>query len=316
MPPPATARRLLAIGPLPPGLYARLREHYEIVALWEQPDRAAYLRAHAGRFDGGVTMSRHGCTDAMFACFAGGVLACFGVGYESVDLEAARRHRVQVSTTPDVLNDCVADLAFGLVLAVARQIPAADRHVQAERWPKAAYPLATRVSGKRMGIVGLGRIGQAIARRAAGFDMSLRYHGRAPKPGITLEFEPDLRALARWADFLVLSCPGGAATRHLVSASVLDALGSEGYLINIARGSVVDEAALAQAIMQERIAGAGLDVYADEPNVPPALLGRDNVVTLPHVAASTRETRHAMESLVQDNLAAFFETGAVLTPPA
>ncbi|KGD88062.1 hydroxyacid dehydrogenase [Achromobacter sp. RTa] len=316
MHPPDRPRRLLAIGPLPPGLHASLRERHELVALWEQPNPGAYLRDQRGRFDGGVTMSRHGCADAMFACFPGGVLACFGVGYESVDLDAARRHRVQVSTTPDVLNDCVADLAFALVLAVARRIPGADRHVQAGRWPSAAYPLATRVSGKRLGIVGLGRIGQAIARRASGFDMALRYHGRAPKHGCGLEFEPDLAALARWADFLVLSCPGGAATRHLVSAGVLDALGPDGYLVNIARGSVVDEAALVQAIEQGRIAGAGLDVYADEPNVPAGLLGRDNVVTLPHIAASTRETRHAMERLVLDNLDAYFQTGAVLTPPA
>ncbi|MFG0229555.1 2-hydroxyacid dehydrogenase [Achromobacter sp. 413638] len=308
--------RLLMIGPLPPGLRAALAERYELDALWEQPDRDAWLRASRGRYAGGVTMSRHGCTESMFACLPGGVLACFGVGHDGIDLEAARRHGVQVSITPDVLDDCVADLAFGLVLATARRIPGADRHVQAGRWPGGPYPLATRVSGKRLGIVGLGRIGRAVARRAAGFDMALRYHGRAPKPDADMPFEPDLPALARWADFLVLSCPGGPATRHLVSAAVLDALGPDGFLINVARGSVVDEAALIRAIETDRIAGAGLDVYADEPRVPAALLGRDNVVVLPHVAASTQETRAAMENLVLDNLDAFFSRGAVLTPPA
>ena len=296
--------RLLMIGPLPPGLRAALAERYELDALWEQPDCDAWLRASRGRYAGGVTMSRHGCTEAMLACLAGGVLACFGVGHDGIDLEAARRHGVQVSITPDVLDDCVADLAFGLVLATARRIPDADRHVQAGRWPGGPYPLATRVSGKRLGIVGLGRIGRAVARRAAGFR-----HGaalpRAPKPDADMPFEPDLPALARWADFLVLSCPGGPATRHLVSAAVLDALGPDGFLINVARGSVVDEAALIRAIETDRIAGAGLDVYADEPRVPAALLGRDNVVVLPHIAASTQETRAAMENLVLDNLDAF-----------
>ena len=210
---------------------------------------------------------------------------------------------MQVSITPDVLDDCVADLAFGLVLATARRIPDADRHVQAGRWPGGPYPLATRVSGKRLGIVGLGRIGRAVARRAAGFDMALRYHGRAPAGrGHALRARPaGAGALGR----LPGAVPGGPATRHLVSAAVLDALGPDGFLINVARGSVVDEAALIRAIETDRIAGAGLDVYADEPRVPAALLGRDNVVVLPHIAASTQETRAAMENLVLDNLDAF-----------
>jgi lactate dehydrogenase-like 2-hydroxyacid dehydrogenase len=314
--PAVQARPLLAIGPLPQGLAADLEKTYSLTPLWTQPDRQGFLAANKGRYAGAVTMSRHGADAGVMACVAGGVVACFGVGFEGLDLLAAEANDVAVSTTPDVLTDCVADLAFGLILASARQITAADRHVQRGAWAQGAYPLATRVSGKRLGIVGLGRIGQAIARRAAGFDMPMRYHGRRAHEGVALAFEADIAALASWADFLVLACRGGPETHHLIDAGVLQALGNNGYLINISRGSVVDEAALTQAIADGTLGGAGLDVYASEPQVPPGLLGRDNVVLLPHVAASTRETRRAMEQLVQDNLRAFFDSGRVLTPPA
>ncbi|MBV6306894.1 2-hydroxyacid dehydrogenase [Candidimonas humi] len=313
---PATARRLLQIGPLPAGLETALQQRYQVHPLWQEPDRSAFLARTAGSFDGAVTMSRHGCTADIFESLGKGVVACFGVGFEGLDLQAAARHGVQVSTTPDVLNDCVADCAFGLILASARGLVAADRHVQQGRWPAGPFPLATRVSGKHLGIVGLGRIGAAIARRASGFDMPVRYHGRKPQPEAPYGYEPGLIELARWADFLVVACRGGAETRHLINAPVLRALGPQGFLINIARGSVVDEQALAQAIAQEQIGGAGLDVYEHEPQVHEGLLGRDNVVVLPHVAATTRETRNAMEQLVLDNLQAYFATGKVLTPPA
>jgi len=308
-------RRLLQIGPLPSALTQALQAGYRVHPLWQEVDRAAFLHSHAGAFAGAVTMSRHGCDAATMACLAGSVVACFGVGFDGIDLAAAARHHVAVSITPDVLTDCVADIAFGLIIATARQIVAADRFVQAGRWQSAAFPLARRVSGKRLGIIGLGRIGAAIARRAAGFDMPVRYHGRAAKAGVAFDFEPDLLALARWADFLVVACPGGVGTRHLVSAAVLEALGPEGILVNIARGSVVDEDALVQALTRGTIAGAGLDVLADEPHVPAALLANDRVVLLPHVAAATRETRAAMERLVLDNLTAYFASGRVLTPP-
>lgn len=312
----AATPRLLQIGPLSAALEAELQQRYQVHPLWKEPDRGAFLARTAGSFDGAVTMSRHGCTADIFESLGKGVVACFGVGFEGLDLRAAARHGVQVSTTPDVLNDCVADCAFGLILASARGLVAADRHVQQGRWPAGPFPLATRVSGKRLGIVGLGRIGAAIARRGAGFDMPVRYHGRKPRPEAPYDYEPDLTELARWADFLVVACRGGAETHHLISAPVLRALGPQGFLINIARGSVVDEQALADAIAQQHIAGAGLDVYEHEPHVPAGLLGRDNVVVLPHIAATTRETRAAMEQLVLDNLQAYFTTGKVLTPPA
>ena len=312
--------RLLQLGPLPPGLQRRAAEYYALQPLWTQPSPEAFLASQHGAFDGAIMMSRHGCKAPVIACLAAaprpGVVACFGVGYDGIDLAAARRHGVQVSTTPDVLTDCVADTALGLVLACARQLVPAHRHVQSGAWLQGPFGLTTRVTGKRVGIVGLGRIGLAIARRARGFDMPVRYHTRTARTGVPYDYAADLSELAQWADFLVLACPGGPQTHHLVSARVLDALGSDGYLINIARGSVVDEDALVAAIQAGRIAGAGLDVYADEPRVPAGLLDTDRVVTLPHIAASTRETRHAMEQLVLDNLAAFFATGKVLTPPA
>lgn len=310
------APKLLQIGPLPPGLTQSLQQHYRLHPLWLEHDREAFLKAHTGKFAGGVTMSRHGGQADVLACLKGTVLACFGVGFDGIDLHAASQYGAAVSTTPDVLTDCVADIAFGLVLATARQMVAADRFVQAGRWVDGAFPLATRVSGKRLGIVGLGRIGAAIARRSSGFDMPVRYYGREAKPGVPYGFEPDLLALAGWADFLVVACRGGPETHRLISAQVLDALGPQGFLVNIARGTVLDEDALVSAIARGAIAGAGLDVFEREPHVPAALLNNDRMVVLPHVAATTLETRAAMKQLVVDNLAAFFKTGRVLTPPA
>ncbi|MES2189834.1 MAG: 2-hydroxyacid dehydrogenase [Pseudomonadota bacterium] len=315
-PSPGALPRLLQLGPLPPGLTQLLQSRYRLHPLWSEPDRDSFLKASSGKFAGGVTMSRHGGPADVMACLEGTVLACFGVGFDTIDMTAAARHDVAVSTTPDVLTDCVADIGFALMLAVARQVVAADRFVQTGRWKEGAFPLTTRVSGKRLGIVGLGRIGAAVARRAQGFDMPVRYFGRQAHEGSPYQFEGDLMSLAQWADFLVLTCRGGTETHHLISADVLTALGPKGFLINIARGSVVDEAALISAIDNGLIAGAGLDVFEKEPHVPAGLLGNDHVVVLPHVAATTRETRSAMEQLVFDNLASFFDTGRVLTPPA
>jgi lactate dehydrogenase-like 2-hydroxyacid dehydrogenase len=221
-----------------------------------------------------------------------------------------------VSNTPDVLTDCVADLAFGLLIDVARGLSAADRFVRRGDWKRGQFPLATRVSGKRLGVLGLGRIGRAVAKRAAGFDMETRYHNRTPLADLAYGYEASLVDLARWADFLVIAAAGGAATRAMVSREVLAALGKKGYLINIARGSVVDEAALVDALVNRRIAGAALDVFADEPNVPPELFALDNVVLLPHIASATRETRQAMADLVLDNLRSYFRAGKLLTPVA
>ncbi|MES2413804.1 MAG: 2-hydroxyacid dehydrogenase [Pseudomonadota bacterium] len=311
----AGKRRLLQLGPLPPGLTTSLQSLYQLHPLWQENERSIFLEQHRGEFAGGVTMSRHGGDAKVMACLQGCVLACFGTGFDTIDLAAATSHKVAVSTTPDVLTECVADTGFALILAAARRICAADRFVQSGQWQHGGFPLATRVHGKRLGIVGLGRIGEAVARRAAGFNMAVRYHGRKAHAGVSYGFEPDLLALAHWSDFLLLACRGGPETRHLVSGSVLQALGPEGFLINIARGSVVDEDALVKALSAGVIAGAGLDVLEKEPHVPAGLLGNDRVVLLPHISASTTETRAAMEQLVIDNLSSFFDTGRVLTPP-
>ena len=307
---------LLQLGPLPPGLTQLLQSRYRLHPMWSEPDREGFLKASARKFAGGVTMSRHGGPADVMACLDSTVLACFGVGFDTIDMAAAARHNVAVSNTPDVLTDCVADIGFALMLAVARRVVTADLFVQTGRWKDGTFPLTTRVSGKRLGIVGLGRIGAAVARRAAGFDMPVRYFGRQAHEGSPYQFEKDLMSLAQWADFLVLSCRGGPETHHLISADILQALGPKGFLINIARGSVVDEAALAAAIASGAIAGAGLDVFEKEPHVPAGLLGHDRVVVLPQGAAPPRETRAAMEQLVFDNLVSFFDTGRVLTPPA
>jgi hydroxypyruvate reductase len=181
-------------------------------------------------------------------------------------------------------------------------------------WPKGRFALGSRVSGKRLGIVGMGRIGQAVAERAAGFRMAVAYHNRRPAEGCAHPYFESLTALAQWADYLVLTVAGGAGTRHLVHRGVLDALGPHGYLINVARGSVVDEAALIDALAERRIAGAGLDVFENEPAVPAALMALDNVVLTPHTASATHETRRAMADLVLENLQAFYATGTVAVP--
>jgi lactate dehydrogenase-like 2-hydroxyacid dehydrogenase len=196
---------------------------------------------------------------------------------------------------------------------VARGIGASERYLRAGSWPKAAYPLQRKMSGKKLGIVGLGRIGHAIAKRALAFDMDLRYHNRRPVVDTSIAHEPSLVELARWSDFLLVMVPGGAATKHLINDAVLTALGTKGYLVNVARGSVVDEPALVRALQERRIAGAALDVFEHEPQVPAELMALDNVVLVPHIGSATVETRGAMAQRVFDNLQSFFATGKVLS---
>ena len=221
------------------------------------------------------------------------VLSVFGVGYDGIDVQTAIARGIPVTHTPDVLTDDVADLAMGLTLSVARNIAQAEQHVRTGQWPKAGMRLGRKVSGSRMGIVGLGRIGSAIARRAQAFGMSVAYTTRTERPDSGFSYYPSAAALAANVDFLVVITPGGQSTKHLINADVLKALGSQGYLINVARGSVVDEAALVQALSDGTIAGAGLDVFADEPNVPQALWTMPHVVLTPHIASATHQTRQA-----------------------
>ncbi|MDM0115484.1 2-hydroxyacid dehydrogenase [Variovorax sp. J22R133] len=303
---PMPKTRVLQHGRLLPALEARLAETYDLHPLWSESDPQAYLAAHGGEFTALVTSARFGADAALIAAMPKlKVISSFGVGLDALDLEAARARGIAVGYTPDVLNDCVADTAFALVMDVARRISASDRFVRRGDWRKGQFPLATKVSGKKLGILGMGRIGRVIARRAWGFDMEVRYHNRRPLSDVDYGYEPTLKSLAEWADFLVIASAGGAETRGLVSRDILDALGPQGYLINISRGTVVDEQALLEALQHHRIAGAGLDVFEDEPNVPEALFELDNVVLLPHLASNTQETRAAMAQRVEENLAAF-----------
>ena len=242
------------------------------------------------------------------------VVSVFGVGYDGVDVDAAIEFGIPVTHTPDVLTDDVADLAMGLVLSVGRAIPQADQFVRAGRWPSGPIALARKVSGARMGIVGLGRIGKAIAQRAKAFGMSIAYTARSEKPDSGFTFFPSTVELAAHVDFLVAITPGGAGTRHLINAQVLQALGPRGFLINVARGSVVDESALIEALQQGTIAGAGLDVFADEPQVPEALWRLNNVVLTPHMASATTETRQAMADLAFANMQAGISGQPLRTP--
>lgn len=302
---------ILNSGRLPDPLLRRLAETYDLHDLSAQADPAAFLAERGSRFTGLVTSAARGADAGLIAALPQlKVISSFGVGLDKLDLAAAAQRGIAVGYTPDVLNDCVADTAFGLVLDSMRTLSAADRFVRRGDWVAGrSLPLARKVSGSRLGIAGLGRIGQAIARRAGGFDMPVRYHSRRPVAGVPWGHEPDLCALAHWCDVLVVIVAGGAGTRHLINQQVLDALGPQGFLVNVSRGSVVDEQALVQALQQGRIAGAGLDVFENEPQVPSALWALDNVVLLPHIASATHETRQAMADLVASNLDSFFATG-------
>lgn len=302
----ATAPRsvILQIGALMPALEAALRAQHQVLTA-QAPTADAPL-AHtddAARVTAVVTSAPVGMPAAWLPQLPGlKVVSSFGVGLDQLPLDAARAAGVPVGYTPDVLNDCVADLAMGLLIDGARRIAAADRFVRRGDWLQGRYPLTTRVSGKRLGIVGMGRIGQAVARRAAGFDMDIAYNNRRPVDGVAWRHEPSLLALAQWADFLVLTVAGGAGTRHLVNAEVLRALGPQGLLVNVARGSVVDEAALITCLQGGALGGAALDVFDDEPHVPAALLAMEQVVLAPHMASGTHDTRQAMADLVRANL--------------
>ena len=308
--------RLLVNGKLPQAaLEARLAETYDLHCLYEEAEPQAFLAAQGASFDGLVTSAPLGASAELIDALPRlKVIAGFGVGYEKYDEQAARRRGIRVSNTPDVLNDCVADLAFALLLDVARGVAASDRFVRRGEWLRRRFPIATRVSGKKLGILGMGRIGRAVARRGGGFGMEVGYCNTRPAADSPHACYATPLELARWCDFLVVTAAGGASTRHLVDAGVLDALGPHGFLINVARGSVVDEQALVRALVDKRIAGAGLDVFADEPRVPEALFALDNVVLCPHIASGTEETRAAMADLVVENLHSFFTTGRLKTP--
>lgn len=244
------------------------------------------------------------------------LIANFGVGYDAVDAEAARQRGIVVTNTPDVLTDEVADLAIGLTIATLRRLPQADRYLRAGHWPKAPFPLTASLRGRRVGILGLGRIGRAIARRLESFGVAIDYHGRRRQGDVPYTYHDSLIGMARAVHILIVVAPGGPETRGLIDAAVLEALGPEGILINVARGTLVDEAALTAALKAGTILGAGLDVFENEPHVPEDLAALDNTVLLPHVGSASEHTRAAMAQLVVDNVISWFEGRGPLTPVA
>jgi lactate dehydrogenase-like 2-hydroxyacid dehydrogenase len=295
------------------GTLERLQNEFSAVKLWEAPDRDAALKAAAGRR--GLAHFGHSKVDGklMDALPKLEIIANFGVGVDQIDLDAAKKRNIIVTNTPDVLNDCVADCAMALVLNTLRKFPQSEAYLRSGFWPtRGPYPLATSVGGKTLGILGLGRIGEAIAKRALGFGMTIRYHNRNKK-NVPYAYDADPVALAKNSDVLMIVTPGGAGTAKLVNAKVLDALGPQGYLVNVARGSVVDELVLLRYLQEKKIAGAGLDVFEHEPKVPAEFYSLDNAVLFPHVASATVETRKAMGDLQVENLLLHFAGKPVKT---
>jgi hydroxypyruvate reductase len=308
-------QEILITAPMYPPILDALDADFITHRLWEAKDRTSFLAGLRDRVTAIATMGETGADAALMdALPRAKIIASNSVGVDAIDLTAAKARGVAVTNTPGVLTDCVADLGMALTLAVARRVVEADRYVRSGQWVKGTLGFGTKLGGKTMGIVGMGRIGQALAQRAAAFGMIVVYHSRHKKPEVAYRYYDDLAAMAAASDFLALVIPGGAATRHLVDARILAALGKKGYLVNVARGSVVDEAALVKALQDGVIAGAGLDVFADEPRAPAALFEMDNVVLQPHQASATHETRTAMGQLMIDNLKAHFAGKPLLTP--
>ncbi len=304
---------ILVTAPLPPFLYDPLKADYRCHDYYQASHKPGLLAAEGARIRG-LVQSGSSVTPlpVLEALPKLEIVSVFGVGYDGVPIEYCRQRGIKVTNTPDVLTDDVADVAVGLIMMTGRGFVRLDRFLRAGEWLKKGPELTTKLAGKRVGILGLGRIGKAIASRVTALGMEVAYTGRS-RQDVPYRYHPDVVSLAADSDFLVVASPGGAATRNIVDAKVLAALGKKGTLVNIARGSIVDEPALVEALQAGTIKGAGLDVFADEPNVPEALLAMENVVLLPHVGSATSETRKAMGDLCKANLDAWFGTGKVVT---
>jgi D-3-phosphoglycerate dehydrogenase len=302
-------------GPYPEWDMVDLESTYRVHRLWEAADRQAFISKVGNGIRGIATRGEIGASGDLMAQFPKlEIVSCYGVGTDAIDLSYARANGVRVTNTPDVLTEDVADIAIGLMLATARQIPQADVFVRSGQWGSVAMPLVTRVSGKKVGIVGMGRIGKAIAKRVAAFGCDIAYFTRHDHKDVPYAYQADLIALAGWADFLITIVPGGEGTMKIINAEVLNALGSKSIFINVSRGTTVDEEALVAALQNRTIQAAGLDVFLNEPKIDARFLALDNVVLQPHHGSGTIETRRAMGQLVRDNLAAHF-AGATLPTP-
>lgn len=286
---------VLQMGPMYAPTQKQMDESFKLHKLWQAPDREAMLRDLAGHITAVATSGRSGIDAATIARLPKlKLVSHFGVGVDTVDVDAAKRHGVTVTNTPDVLTEDVADIAIVLLLAAVRKVAAGDRYVRERQWLKAPMPLTDTIQGKSLGVVGMGRIGRAIARRAEAFNLKVAYQGPNRKADVAWPYYADPVALAKEVDFLVAACPGGPATQGLVSRAALEALGPTGVVVNISRGSVIDEPAMVELLKAGKLGGAGLDVFADEPRVPEELFAMDNVVLAPHVGSATHTTRAAM----------------------
>jgi len=296
---------ILQISPMMPHVEAALEAACTVHRYWKAEDKAALLAEIGPRVRAIATGK--GCTREVIEALPKlELISSFGVGYDAVDVAACKDHGVHLTNTPDVLNDAVAETTMALMLALCRRIPQADAYVRSGRWLGGNYPLTAELTGARVGILGLGRIGKEIARRCQVFKMRVAYHGRHEQPYEPYEYYADLSQMARDVDWLVVIAPGGPETQGIVSRAVMEALGPEGSLVNVARGSLVDEPAMVELLQSGALGAAALDVFADEPRVPEALIGLDNVVLSPHQGSATRKTRKAMGDLVVDNIAAFY----------
>ncbi len=309
------AKTILALTSMYPLGFENLEPDFEIIRLWKEKDPEAAIHERRNDIVAVVATAGRAVSRKLIEALPNlEIIGNFAVGTDNIDLVAAQERGVIVTNTPDVLTADTADTAIALLLSVARRVVEGDAYVRIAKWLNGPLPLGASLGGKTVGIVGLGRIGQAIAKRAVAFDMDIVYHGRSEKEDLPYRFYPQLIDMAKDCDFLVLSCAGGEDTKHIVNSAVLEALGADGYLINVARGSVVDEEAFLIALRNKTIAGAGLDVYENEPHVPEALFSMDNVVLLPHIGSATVETRSRMGHLVIDNIQAHFKGEPLKTP--
>ena len=308
--------RLLQLCPFPPFVEAALAARFAVTRWWEVPDGAAWLAIHAGEVQAIATSGHVGVPSPLLAELpALEIIAINGVGYDRIDLELARARGAKVANTPDVLTDDVADLAIGLMIAAARSLPGADAFVRLGGWPEATLPLGRKISGKRYGILGLGRIGAAIARRLEGFGGEIAYAAPSAKLVRHRRFDTPLE-LARHSDVFIVACSASAAAAPIVDRAVIEAIGPQGLLVNIARGSLVDETEMIAALRDGRLGAAALDVFQNEPYVPDALRQAPNVVLTPHIGSATTETRQAMGELMLANLDAWLTGQPLLTPVA
>ena len=308
---------ILMLSPMAPVVMEGIDRHFTLLKAWERPDPEGFVREVASTVKGLAPGSHAKIDGTLFDKLPNlQIVSNFGVGYDTIDAREAGRRGIVVTNTPDVLTDEVADLAIGLLLATIRQLPQVDRYLRAGKWLEKPYPLTATLRGRKVGILGLGRIGRAVAKRLEGFGVEIAYHGRTEQSGVRYRYYDSLVGLAKDVHVLVCVAPGGGATNGIVNREVLEALGPDGVLINVGRGSVVDEPALVAALKDGTIQSAGLDVFTDEPRVPKELIAMDHIVLLPHVGSASVETRRAMGQLVVDNLVSWFSGKGPISPVA